>query len=111
MVSKATEHPFLSPERVISTFGASRAEASMEYARYVNEDLEESHQIALEKRMTLQQILSLDSGGRPRDERIWRAYFVHHYRISDIATAAGLSDPTVSRILRRYPKRDYFVGS
>ncbi|MBU1670824.1 MAG: transposase [Actinobacteria bacterium] len=110
MVGREEDHPFLSPARVFSEFGSSRDEAASQYARYVTECLEESRQIAEEKKLTLSQLLDADSGGGPCEERIWRAYFVHHNRIADISLVAGVSEATVSRILRRYPLRDYFTG-
>ncbi|MBU1670204.1 MAG: transposase [Actinobacteria bacterium] len=109
MVGKETEHPLLSPARVLNTFGSGRAEAAVEYARYVTEGIEESLEIAEERRLTLEQLLKCEGGNSPADERLWRAYYVHHFGIVDIAAASGVSRSAVSRIIRRYPQRKYYL--
>lgn len=102
-----TEHPFLSPARVLGTFGDSRENAVAEYARYITESLEKSREIAREKGNSLEQLLGRDNGSGPSEERICRVYYDHHYKINEIAAVSGMSRSTISRILRKSPRRYY----
>ncbi|MFH1150315.1 MAG: transposase [Actinomycetota bacterium] len=105
-IGQSNKHPFLSPVRVLDAYGETREKAIEEYVKDVEAALEESREIAREKSMSLKQILGGDNG-RPSDERICKAYYDHHYRLSELSTVTGMSRSTVSRIVRRSPRRNY----
>jgi putative transposase len=104
-------HPeFVNPDFIWSMLGDDRSVSREVYFDFINEWLEEEHEVSRpfpeqEPRIRLHLDEIFEDQSRGRNDHIEEAYFVHAYKIREIAEYCGISKSMVGKFVRRAPQK------